>query len=124
MLTSAAFLAWFLDLGQFTPEQRDYYVQAYGIDQLHAAFEMFRALPRNAKWNAAQTGPNAIPLVVAIGENSLFNALQPTFVNGLRATGIGLAEGARVPGANHYLLADNPDAVADLIEQHARSTIQ
>jgi hypothetical protein len=28
-------------------------------------------------------------------------------------------EGARIPGASHYVLADNPQAVADLIERAA-----
>jgi pimeloyl-ACP methyl ester carboxylesterase len=74
----SAFLGWFLDLGKFTLEQRDYYVQAYGADQLHAAFDMFRALPRNSEWNA-QTGTNAVPLV-AVGEKSFFSALLPTFI--------------------------------------------
>jgi pimeloyl-ACP methyl ester carboxylesterase len=60
-----AFLGWFLDLGQFTPEQREYYVRSYGADQLHAEFEMFRALPRNSEWNAAQTG------------RTLFHSLSP-----------------------------------------------
>jgi pimeloyl-ACP methyl ester carboxylesterase len=119
----ATFLGLFFDLGQFTPEQREYYVRSYGADQLYAAFEMFRALPRNSEWNAAQTGPNAVPLV-AVDEKSFFNALLPAFVDGYRAKGIGLVGGARVPGAGHYLLADNPDAVAALIEQHARSSIQ
>lgn len=119
-----AFLGWFFNLGQFTPEQREYYVRSYGVDQLHAAFQMFRALPRNSAWNAAQMQPNAVPLVVAVGGKSFFKALLPTFVHGYRATGIGIVEGARVPGAKHYLLADNPAAVAELIEQHARSTIQ
>jgi pimeloyl-ACP methyl ester carboxylesterase len=117
-----AFLGWFLDLGQFTPEQREYYVRFYGADQLHAAFEMFRALPRNSEWNAAQTAANAVPLVVAVGEKSFFSALLPAFLNGYRAKGLALVDGVRVTGAGHYLLADNPDAVADLIEQHARNT--
>ncbi len=32
-----AFLGWFFDIGKFTPEEREYYVEAYGADQLHAA---------------------------------------------------------------------------------------
>lgn len=117
----AAFLGWFYDLGKFTPDKRAYYAKTYGAPQLHAAFEIYRALPRSAEWNAAQTGPNAVPLTVAVGEKSFFAALLPTFVEGSRAKGMTKVESARVPGAGHYLLADNPQAVADLIERAARS---
>jgi pimeloyl-ACP methyl ester carboxylesterase len=116
-----AFLGWFFDMGKFTPEEREYYFQAYGTDQLHAAFEIYRAFPRNAEWNAAQTAPNSVPLVLALAEKSFFTALLPTFIDGYRARGMTHVEGAQIPEAGHYLLADNPEAVADLIEQHAGS---
>lgn len=116
-----AFLGWFFDLGRFTPEERAYYVQAYGEPQLHSAFEIYRALPRTAQLNAAQTAPNSVPLMIAAGENSFCNPLLPTFVEGYRAKGMTRVDSARIPGAGHYVLADNPEAVADLIEQYARS---
>jgi hypothetical protein len=53
-----------------------------------------------------------------VGEKSFFAPLVTKFVEGYRAKGMIRVEGARIPGAAHYLLADNPDAVADLIEQH------
>jgi len=28
-------------------------------------------------------------------------------------------ESARIPGASHYVVADNPEAVADLVERYA-----
>ena len=117
----SAFLGWFFDLGKFTPEERAYYVQAYGEPQLHAAFEIYRALPRSAEWNAAQTAPNSVPVVVAVGDKSFFTALLPTFLDGYRAKGMTRVEGAQIPDASHYLLSDNPTAVADLIEQKAGS---
>ncbi len=113
------FLGWFYDLGQFTPAERAYYIRAYGARQLHAAFEMYRALPSNAAWNAAQTAPNSVPLVVAVGEKSFFAPLLARFVDGYRVKGMTHVEGAQIPDAGHYVLADNPAAVADLIEQHA-----
>jgi pimeloyl-ACP methyl ester carboxylesterase len=115
----AAFLGWFYDLGKFTPTERAYFIQAYGAPQLHAAFEIYRALPKDGGWNADQTAPNSVPLVVAVGEKSFFNALLPTFVEGYRAKGMTHVESARIPDAGHYLLADNPEAVADLIERSA-----
>jgi pimeloyl-ACP methyl ester carboxylesterase len=117
----AAFLGWFFDIGKFTPEERAYYVRAYQGPQLHAAFEMYRAIPQNGKWNAAQTATNNVPLVVAVGEKSFFTRLLPTFVEGYRAKGMTHVESARIAGASHYVMADNPEGVADLIEQHARS---
>jgi pimeloyl-ACP methyl ester carboxylesterase len=84
-----------------------------------AAFEIYRAFEKDAEWNAAQTAPNSVPLIVALGEKSFFTPLLSTLVDGYRAKGMTDVEGAQIPDAGHYLLADNPAAVADLIEQHA-----
>jgi pimeloyl-ACP methyl ester carboxylesterase len=113
-----AFLGWFFDLGKFTPEERSYYVQAYGTPQLLAAFEIYRALPKAAEWNAAQTAPNSAPLLVAVGEKSPFAALLPTFVEGYRARGMTRVESERIPDAGHYVVADNSKAVTELIERY------
>jgi len=115
----AAFLGWFYDLGKFTPAKRAYFIQAYGATQLHAAFEIYRALPKDAKWNADQTTSNSVPLVAAVGEKSFFAPFLTKFVDGYRANGMIRVESARIPDAGHYVLADNPDAVADLIDEHA-----
>ena len=115
----AVFLGISYDVAKFTPAQRGYYIKAYGAPQLHAGFEIYRAFPKDAEFNAAQTAPNQTPLVVAVGEKSFFAALLPTFVQGYRAKGMTRVDGARIPGASHYVMADNPDAVADLIERHA-----
>jgi pimeloyl-ACP methyl ester carboxylesterase len=117
----AAFLGWCYDIGQFTPEQRAYYIERYDEPQLHAAFEIYRGFPKDGEWNAAQTAPNAVPLVVAVGEISFFAPFLTTFVEGYRAKGMAHVESARIPAAGHYLLSENPDAVAALIEQHAAS---
>lgn len=117
----AAFLGWFFDFGKFTPDERAYYERAYQTPQLHAAFEMYRALPQNGEWNAAQTATNNVPLVVAVGDKSPFARLLPTFVEGYRAKGMTHVEGARITGASHYVMTDNPEGVADLIERHAAS---
>lgn len=115
----AAMLGWFLDIGKFTRAERRYYFRIYRAPQLHSAFEIYRAFPKDGEWNAAQTAPNAVPLVVAVGQKSFFGALLPTFLEGYRAKGMSHVEGAEIPDASHYVLADNPGAVADLIEKHA-----
>jgi pimeloyl-ACP methyl ester carboxylesterase len=106
-------------IGRFTPAQRGYYARIYGAPQLHAAFEIYRAFPQDATFNAAQTAPNSVPLLVAVGERSFFNAHLTTFVEGYRAKGMTRVESARIPDANHFVVADNPEAVADLIERYA-----
>jgi pimeloyl-ACP methyl ester carboxylesterase len=116
----APFLGWSYDLGKFTPDKRAYYIQSYSAAQLHAAFEIYRAFPKDAEWNEAQNAPNSVPLVVAVGEKSFFAPLLTKFVEGYRAKGMARVESARIPGAGHYLLADNPDGVADLIERYAK----
>ena len=115
----AALFDYFLAVGKFTPDERAYYARIYDAPQLHAAVEIYRAFPKDAEWNAAQTGPNSVPLVVAVGEKSFFNALLPTFVEGYRAKGMTRVDSARIPDASHYLLADNPQAVQELIERSA-----
>jgi hypothetical protein len=45
------------------------------------------------------------------------------FVEGYRAKGMTHVEGGQIPGAGHYVPADNPKGVADLIEQHAGSGV-
>jgi pimeloyl-ACP methyl ester carboxylesterase len=76
-------------------------------------------LPDNAKFNAAQTAPNDVPLVFATGEKSPFASLVPKFAEGFRASGLSRVETATIPGSVHYLVADQPAAVAALIERHA-----
>lgn len=116
-----AYLGYILDIARFTPEERAYYFRAYGAPQLHAAFEIYRAFPEDGKWNAAQSGANEVPLTVAVGEKSFFASYLSTFVDGYRAKGMTRVESARIPDSSHYVLADNPDAVAELIERHAAS---
>lgn len=117
----SVFLGFTLDVGKFTPEKREYYFKAYGDPQLHSAFEIYRGFPADAKWNAAQAGPNAVPLTVAVGGKSFFASYLNIFVEGYRAKGMTRVAGAQIPNSSHYVLADNPEAVAALIEQQAPS---
>jgi pimeloyl-ACP methyl ester carboxylesterase len=113
------FIGHSLDVGSFTQAERAYFAQIYGAPQLHAAFEVYRAFPKDAAFNVAQTARNATPLVVAVGEKSSFAPLLPKFVAGYHAKGMTRVESARIPGASHYVVADNPEAVADLVERYA-----
>jgi pimeloyl-ACP methyl ester carboxylesterase len=115
----ATFLGYFFDMGKFTPAERAYFASAYQTPQLHAAFQIYRAMPKEAEWSAAQTEPNNVPLAVAVGDMSPFAKFLPAFIEGYRAKGMSLVEGATITGAGHYVVADNPSGVAELIERFA-----
>jgi pimeloyl-ACP methyl ester carboxylesterase len=117
---SADYLDYFFQFAHFSPAAKAHYVEAYSSPaQLHAAFEMFRAFPANAQFNASQTDSVDVPLFFGAGEKSPFAKLAPTFANGLRAKGCTHVETSLIQGAVHYVVEDQPDEVADLIEQHA-----
>jgi pimeloyl-ACP methyl ester carboxylesterase len=116
----SAYLGYFLNFGKFAPGEVARYVKAYATPaQLHAAFEMYRAFPANAQFNVVQRGPNEVPLFYGAGEKSPFAKLVPKVAEGLRANGFTHLETALIPDSIHYLVEDQPDAVADLIERHA-----
>jgi pimeloyl-ACP methyl ester carboxylesterase len=116
----AAYLGYFFGFSKFTPAEQAHYLRAYATPaQLHAMFEIYRAFPANVKFNAAQHGPNDVPLFLATGEKSPFVAMVPKMAEGLRASGFTHVETGVIPGAMHYDVQDQPDAMASLIEQHA-----
>ena len=115
-----AYLGYFFQFGKFTPEETAHYLNAYGtVAQLHAVFEMYRAFPANAQFNAAQRGPMPIPLFFGTGDGSPFAKLVPKIADGLRAHGCAHVETGLIHGAVHYVLEDQPEQVADLIERYA-----
>lgn len=117
---SAEFLDYFFQFAPFTPREKQHYVSAYSsAAQLHAAFEMYRAFPANARFNASQTGYISVPLFFGAGENSPFAKMVPIFAAGLRANGCQHVETGLIPGAVHYIVEDQPAEVAGLIERYA-----
>ena len=97
-----------------------HYANAYANPaQLHAAFEMYRAFSANIEFNAAQHERSDVPLFVAAGEGSPFATIIPTMAEDLRSKGFANVEFGLVPGSVHYILQDQPDAVADLVERYA-----
>jgi len=115
----SAYLGYFFQFGKFTPDEITHYLQAYGTDsQLHAVFEMYRAFPANAQFNVAQRGPNDVPLFFGTGDASPFAKLIPRVAEGLRANGCTHVATGLIPGSVHYLVEDQPETVADLIERY------
>jgi pimeloyl-ACP methyl ester carboxylesterase len=117
----ADYLSYFFNFGKFSQSEKDHYIKdAYGSDsQLHAMFEIYRAFPANEKFNGEQRGQNDVPVFFGAGEKSPFVKLLPTIVEGLRTHGFTDVESGQIRDSVHYVVADQPDAVAELIEQNA-----
>jgi pimeloyl-ACP methyl ester carboxylesterase len=118
----ADYFGYFFQFGKFTPGDAEHFVNAYHTEaQLHAVFEMYRAFPANSQFNSAQRGQNDVPLYLAAGEGSPFSKLIPKIAEGLRANGCTHVETGLIQNAIHYVVEDQPDEVADLIERYASS---
>src|ERR1700686_2976301 len=69
----ADYFGYVFNFSKLTPREEAHYAKAYSAPaQLHAVFEMYRAFPANAQFNAAQRGPNDVPLFLAAGDGSPF----------------------------------------------------
>ncbi|MEO5494180.1 MAG: alpha/beta hydrolase [Sphingomonas sp.] len=116
----AAFLGHFLASGEHSEQETAEALKAYASPaQFHAACEMYRAFGENAEFGCERRGLNDVPLVYGTRERSPFAAVADRIVAALKGSGFTNVVRATVPDAVHYLVADNPDAVAALIEQHA-----
>jgi pimeloyl-ACP methyl ester carboxylesterase len=80
---------------------------------------MYRAFPANSQFNVAQRGSNDVPLFFGTGDASPFAKLIPRIAEGLRANGCTHVATGLIPGSVHYLVEDQPETVAELIERYA-----
>lgn len=116
----APFFEHMLGFGDFDAEQVAESLKAYAsAAQLHAACEIYRAFDRNVAFTREHQGVNEAPLILAMGAHSPLRALAPRIAQGLRDSGFAKVEEATVTDAGHFLVNDQPDAVAALIERHA-----
>ena len=116
----AAYFSYFFSFGKFSPSEVTHFVSSYATRaQLHGALEMYRAFPENALWNRAQHGANPVPLFLGAGDKSPFAKLIPKMANDLRANGFTRVSTGLIEGGVHYLVQDQPNAVAQLIEKYA-----
>jgi pimeloyl-ACP methyl ester carboxylesterase len=121
----AQYLGYFLNFGKFTKGEVQEALSAYATPaQLHAVFEIYRAFPANGEFNAAQSGRLAVPVFLAAGDGSPFAKLLPVVAQGLRAKGCAEVKIALIADCGHYVIADQPDSVADLIEKFAGAAKQ
>jgi pimeloyl-ACP methyl ester carboxylesterase len=114
----ADYLGYFFQFAKFSADDQAHYVKAYESPAQHrAAFEMYRAFPANEKFNAAQRDKIDVPLFYGAGEHSPFAKLLPKVAADLQAHGWTHVETGLIPGGVHYLVEDQPDALAELIEK-------
>jgi hypothetical protein len=59
-------------------------------------------------------------MVLAPGENSPFEKLMLSFVDALQAHGCANVKVEVIKNSAHYVADEQPNAVAELIERHAR----
>jgi len=122
----AAYFRYFFDIGTagdvVTDADIEHYAAAYGdLAHLHAAFEMYRAIPANIAFNDAHRTPVAVPLLLVGGEQ-VFGPGMPLLAKHLRAEyGWSDTEAAIIKGGRHYLPEEHPAEIAELIERHAQS---
>lgn len=122
----AAYFRYFFDIGTagdvVTDADIEHYAAAYGdLPHLHAAFEMYRAIPDNMAFNDAHRTPVDVPLLLVGGEQ-VFGPGMPFLADHLRGEyGWTDTEAVIVKGGRHYLPEEHPAEIADLIEHHAQS---
>jgi pimeloyl-ACP methyl ester carboxylesterase len=115
-----AWLDYFLQFGKFSAaEKADSYAAYDSSGHVGAALAIYRAFPANGRVNAAAKGPNDTPITIATGDKSPFAHLIPTMAAGVQAVGFSHVDTDTVANSVHYLVEDNPDGVAALIERHA-----
>ncbi len=117
----AIYFRYFLDRDTFSDRDVARYARAYAApDHLRAMLNIYRAFPENEKFNAAQHRAIGVPLVLAPGEHSPFAKLMPSIAAALRAHGCANVKIQVVKNSGHYLVDEQPAAVASLVKQYAR----
>lgn len=121
-----AYFRYFFDIGTrgegvISDADVEVYAAAYGDRaRLHAAFEMYRAVPQNLSFNTAQRDAIDTPLLLVGGEH-VFGPPLADSVEELRDEfGWSEVSAAIVEDGQHYLIEERPGDIAGLIEGHAR----
>jgi pimeloyl-ACP methyl ester carboxylesterase len=95
------------------------YAHAYAsADQLRAGLEFYRAFPANEKFSAAQRSAIDVPLLLAGGDHG-FGTLVPRIARGLRTHGWATVMTEVIKDSGHYVVDEQPERVAELIERYA-----
>lgn len=116
----AIYFRHFLGRNTFSDIDVARYAHAYAApEHLRALLEIYRAFPANERFNAAQRSTISLPLVLAPGANSPFEKLMPAFADALRDHGCANVKIEVIKNSVHYVVDEQPEAVAQLIERYA-----
>lgn len=96
------------------------YAASYtGTERLRAGLAFYRrAYPASEAANAALRDPLGVPIVLAGGDHSV-GQLNPIIAEALRARGCANVIVATIKDSGHWVVDEQPDIVAELIERHA-----
>ena len=109
-----------LDRKYFSDAEVAHYAASYGKpESLRAGFELYRAFPTNGNFFAAQRSVIDIPIVWAAGENSEFGKIGASVAEDLRTHGCRNVKTEIIKGSAHYVVNEQPEFVAELIERYA-----
>jgi pimeloyl-ACP methyl ester carboxylesterase len=96
-----------------------HYVQSYAApQQLRAGMEFYRAFPANETFNQEQQSLVDVPIVLVGGDNA-FGPLIPRMAEALRKHGGTNVTTEVITDSGHYVVAEQPTRVAELIERYA-----
>ncbi len=102
-----------------TDADATHFADAYTApQQLRAGLDIYRAFPANEKFNASSQSAIAVQIVL-VGADSSFGKLNPKIAESLRAHGCANVTTEIIENSGHYLVDEQPQAVAKLIEDHA-----
>jgi pimeloyl-ACP methyl ester carboxylesterase len=116
----AVYFRYFLDPRYVSDAEVARYAESYAApEHLHAAFEVYRAFPANEKFNAEQQSRIDVPLVLAVGSESVFLKDLPTIAKALRAHGCTNVKTRVIEGSGHYVADERPGIVEGFVEKYA-----
>jgi pimeloyl-ACP methyl ester carboxylesterase len=97
-----------------------HYARAYSApNQLRAGLEFYRrAYPSSEKLNAIERGVMGVPIVLAGGDHAMGMVL-PRLADSLRQHGCTNVTVEIVKDSGHWVVDEQPDTTAKLIERHA-----
>jgi pimeloyl-ACP methyl ester carboxylesterase len=101
-------------------EAARYFAKSYSTPaQLKAGLGFYRAFPANERFNRSQTTPLKVPVVLAGGDNAV-GRLNPQIADGLKKLGVESVLVETIKDSGHYVLDEQPEQVAELIERYAQ----
>jgi pimeloyl-ACP methyl ester carboxylesterase len=97
-----------------------HYARAYAAPgHLRAGLEFYRrAYPASEKFNAAERSTITVPIVLAGGDHAM-GSMLPRLAQALRQHGCTDVSVEVVKDSGHWVVDEQPDIVAELIERHA-----